>query len=124
MPIVDVEIVRRPGEVQPPDLAKAIADHVGEIFRTPVGTTWVKLRWLLSENYAENATTHELAFFPVFVTILKASQLERSALQEEITLLTRALAILCQRPEQNVHILYLPPAAGRIAFGGKLIPPE
>ena len=31
-----------------------------------------------------------------------------------------AIAEACSRPVEDVHILFEPPAAGRIAFGGKL----
>ena len=55
MPILDVEIVMRPDEVLPESLATSIAHRVGEALRSPAGHTWVKLRLLSSENYAENS---------------------------------------------------------------------
>ena len=44
-------------------------------------------------------------------------------LQTEVDRLTAAIAQICDRPAENVHIIYLPEGAGRIAFGGKVIGP-
>jgi hypothetical protein len=40
----------------------------------------------------------------------------------EASRLTEIIAQVCQRPQENVHIFYLPEGAGRVAFGGKLLP--
>ena len=122
MPILDVELVLRPDEDLPANLARQIAVRAGEVFAAPPGTTWVKLRTLAATHYAENDAEHGLDVYPVFVTVLKAQLPEPAALQAEVAALTDALAEACGRPPENVHILYLPAGAGRMAFGGKLVP--
>jgi phenylpyruvate tautomerase PptA (4-oxalocrotonate tautomerase family) len=42
-------------------------------------------------------------------------------LRNQIHRLTAAIAKVCERPPENVHLVYEPPARGRIAFGGKLV---
>jgi len=42
-------------------------------------------------------------------------------MQAQAEQLSTAFARLCNRPKENVHILYQPSTAGRIAFGGKLV---
>ncbi len=41
-------------------------------------------------------------------------------MKDEIAELTERFAEICGRSPEHVHIIYEPPAAGRIAFGGKL----
>lgn len=122
MPILEVEIVIRPSEVlHPQSLVSELANRAGDIFLAAPGTTWVKLRALGSEYYAENGCAAG-EYFPVFVTVLKASLPDPSTMQREIAALTAAVAQACGRPPENVHIFYLPAAAGRAAFGGKWVP--
>lgn len=117
MPIIDVEIV---GDESPkPSLAQELADAAGEIFGTPSGRTWVRLRMLSRDHYAENGTAQEHQ--PVFVTALKARRPDRDDMKREITQLTEAFARICERSFENVHVLYLPESSGRIAFGGDLV---
>jgi phenylpyruvate tautomerase PptA (4-oxalocrotonate tautomerase family) len=120
MPILEIEIVLQPGEVLVSDLAQIAADRLGEVFGSPPGNTWVRLRFLPAGQYAENGDAPGV--YPVFVTVLKAQLPEPQALQQELSELTRLLAEVFTRPEENVHILYLPPGAGRVAFGGRLMP--
>jgi phenylpyruvate tautomerase PptA (4-oxalocrotonate tautomerase family) len=70
------------------------------------------------EYYAENDSTEN--FYPVFVSVLKVKLPSLESMQAEVAKLTEAVAQICGRPQENVHILFLPEAAGRIAFGGKL----
>jgi hypothetical protein len=58
----------------------------------------------------------------VFVTILKREVREGAALDAEAQALTRAVAIAVGRPTDCVHVEFAPAAAGRLAFGGKLVP--
>jgi len=120
MPILDVEIVTYPDENVRPDLAKELANQAGEIFHSPPGNTWVKIRFIASENYAENSNASS-DVFPVFVSVLKARVPSLEALQAEVTRLTVVIAQVCNRPQENVHILHLTEGAGRVAFGGKLL---
>ena len=120
MPILNVEIVMRPDEHIRPGLARELADRTGEIFGSSPGSTWVKVYPLAGENYAENKSPFQ-DISPVFVSVLKATLASPNELQVEVTKLTAAVAKVCDRPEENIHILYLPEGRGRVAFGGSLL---
>jgi phenylpyruvate tautomerase PptA (4-oxalocrotonate tautomerase family) len=120
MPILDVEIITRPGETISPYLASKLANRAGTIFLSPPASTWVKVHTLPCENYAENDSP-DSNIYPVFVSILKANLPAPDALQQEVEQLTAAIAHLCNRPAENVHIIYLPEGTGRVAFGGKIV---
>jgi len=119
MPILTVEIVTRPDEYIRPELAQELADRTGKIFGSAPGTTWVKVYLIARENYAENITTSD-DISPVFVSILKAKLPSPVFLQVEVDKLTVAIAQICGRPEENIHILYLPEGTGCVAFGSKM----
>jgi len=121
MPIVEIEIITRPGEAINKDLSRQLADLVGEVFASPPGGTWVKLNQLPIEHYAENGGGLSPDVFPVFVSVIKSKIPGQIELENEIALLTSAIARACGRPKENVHILYHANVAGRIAFGGKLL---
>jgi len=118
MPILDVELV---AEVVPAGAAQALADAVGAVFGTPAGETWVRLRALAPAAYAESAGGGQPDTRPVFVTVTRRHLPARPALVQEIAALTHAIAGVVCRPPEQVHIEYAPPAAGRVAFGGKLV---
>jgi phenylpyruvate tautomerase PptA (4-oxalocrotonate tautomerase family) len=120
MPILDVEIVLSDGHAVPDNLAAQIADAAGKLFGSPPGTTWVRLRPLPRSCYAENDAPDPEGWNAVFVTVLKARLPATGELEPEIRSLTEIVADLCGRKPENVHVLYLPDAAGRIAFGGRL----
>jgi len=111
MPILDVELVGEPPADG--DLARRLADAAGVVLKTPPGKTWVRLRFL--SDYAENGGGPPAGIRPVFVSVLTADASKDSA-----EALATAIAEACGRSAENVHILYEPPARGRIAFGGKL----
>jgi phenylpyruvate tautomerase PptA (4-oxalocrotonate tautomerase family) len=121
MPVLDVEIVLKPGEEIAQGIARRIADRAGEIFGSRPRTTWVKLRAIPDDHYAENDAGPEIESHPVFVSILKAKLPPPDQMQREVDVLTPAIAEICGRPPENVHILYLPAGAGRIAFGGRIV---
>lgn len=120
MPILSVEIVVRPDEHIRPELARELADRTGEILGSLPGNTWVKVYPIARENYAENYSQLQ-DIYPVFISILKATLPSTDILQVEVTKLTAAVAKVCGRPEENVHIVYLPEGTGRVAFGGRLL---
>ena len=121
MPILDVEAVLLDHEIIDPHWALEIADATGRIFDTSPGHTWVRIRGLPRSQYAENGAGDSPKFGPVFVTVLKEQLPEVKDLRAEVEKLTGVIAEIIGRPEENVHVLYLPPGAGRISFGGKLV---
>jgi len=124
MPILDVEIVLRPGESMRLGLAAEIADRCGEVFGSPPGSTWVKLRAIPCDHYAEDRGGPPDGVFPVFVSVLKARLPAPDALHVEVARLSAAVAEAAGRPVENVHIAYLPAGASRVAFGGELVSAE
>ena len=121
LPILDVEIVVPTGLRLDAGLAPSIAEAAGQAFGTPAGGTWVKLRTLSYEFYAEDGGPPPDNGWPVFVTVLKAKMPEPDALEREVIHLTTEIARICRRPRESVHILYLPEATGRMAFGGRIV---
>jgi phenylpyruvate tautomerase PptA (4-oxalocrotonate tautomerase family) len=120
MPILDVTIVLGPGETLPADLAQRLADAAGHVFAAPPGRVWVTLHAEPADHYAENATARADTPRPVLVRLTQAVPAEASARAAQATALTQALAAALDRDSSLVHLIYEPPAAGRIAFGGRL----
>lgn len=120
MPILNIEIVLHPAELSDPGLAAALAERAGAAFGAAPGTTWVRLHYLPAGQYAEDGgPAEEIA--PVFVSVLKARLPPAEALPAEAARLAEAIAAVCGRPAENVHIIYEPAGAGRVAFGGRLL---
>jgi phenylpyruvate tautomerase PptA (4-oxalocrotonate tautomerase family) len=124
MPILDVEIVQPDATPLDRDLPARLADAAAAVFSSAPMQTWVRLRLLPATQYAENAGGPPPGTWPVFVTVLKARLPAPDAMRDEIRRLTQQIAHVCQRPAEQVHVLYAPPAAGRAAFGGTLVEPE
>jgi len=121
MPILDIEIVLRPGEALPPSLAADLAAAAAEAMGASPGRTWVKLSRFAAEDYAEDGAGPAEPVYPIFVRVLKAQRPMGAELQVEALRLTEAIARACNRPGANVHVLYEPHAEGRLAFGGQLV---
>ena len=119
MPILDVAIVVRPGEILRPTLAKELADAAGAVLNSAPGGTWVRLRTLAPDRYAEGPGASP-EVYPAFVEVLRAAVPDADAMQAEVTQLTSILSGLLDRPGENVHVIYLPAGRGRVAFGGNL----
>lgn len=120
MPILDVEVVLRPGESLRPTLAADIANRAAEVFGSPPGRTWVKLHLIQANHYAEDGQT-AVGRHPVFVSVLKSQPPSPEIMPAEVEQLTHAIAEACARPADNVHLIYQPAAVGRVAFGGRLV---
>jgi len=120
MPIVDIEIVLRPNETLRKEMVTDLADELGEILQSPQGGTWVRVRGLPADHYAENGGMPEGAY-PVFVSIIKSELPTRDEMQKEVEKITGAVAQICGRPSENVHVIYQPQGKGRVAFGGKIV---
>ena len=121
MPILNVEIVLRPGETVGRELAAELAERAGEVFDAVPGTTWVKVRTIAAEHYAENGGGPPEGVYPVFMSVLKAKLPDADRLRAEVASLTAAVAQVCARPPENVHVIYLPEGSGRVAFGGRIV---
>lgn len=121
MPIVTVEVVAGDGSATRNDLAQVLADAIGKALNSPPGHTWVRLRPITPNQYAENGSPPEATELPVFVTILERQASRGAELQAQVASLTRAVAEVVGRPASCVHIEFAPSAAGRLSFGGTLV---
>jgi phenylpyruvate tautomerase PptA (4-oxalocrotonate tautomerase family) len=120
MPILHVEVVGPLADDVARGLAQRIADAAGRALDSRPQGTWVKLHLLDEQAYAENAGGPPRGAQPVIVSVLQADLPPQSTLAQQASRLTEAIAGACRRPAENVHVIFEPPAAGRIAFGGKL----
>jgi phenylpyruvate tautomerase PptA (4-oxalocrotonate tautomerase family) len=122
MPIVDIQIVGKSNAGTSDAVSpQALADALGQVFASSPGRTWVRLHFLNSDAYAENDVMVSSAELPVFVTILHARPPTGAALITEVKAVTDTVARLITRPGGRVHVQYAPAAAGRQAFGGRLV---
>jgi phenylpyruvate tautomerase PptA (4-oxalocrotonate tautomerase family) len=121
MPILDVTVIGDPPARARGGWAGRIAEAAGAVFHSGPGNTWVVLHEHTLEDYAENAAGPVERYAPVFVRVLKKSLPLEPELKIEVEALTRAVAEVCGRDPAQVHVIYEPPAAGRVAFGGRLV---
>lgn len=121
MPILEVQIVGDP----PTEIREGLAAHLAEAAADVLGSrpagTWVKLQALPRADYAENGGGPDASIAPVFVRVLLRALPEGEVLRAQAHALARAIAGVCARSVDDVHVLYEPAAAGRIAFGGRLV---
>lgn len=121
MPIIDVEIILRPSETIGKEMVSELANEIGDILRTQEGQTWVKVHELSADHYAENGEKSE-GVYPIFISVMKSKLPTDEELQGEVEKITGAVAQICGRPSENVHVIYQPEGRGRVAFGGKIVP--
>lgn len=119
MPILDVDFVGPVADNVRRALARRIADAAGTVLGAPPRSTWVRMNFVPADEYAENDGA-EPGVFPVIVHVLEADPPEGEALATEARRLTEAIAAVCGRPAEQVHLVYAPPGRGRVAFGGRL----
>jgi enamine deaminase RidA (YjgF/YER057c/UK114 family)/phenylpyruvate tautomerase PptA (4-oxalocrotonate tautomerase family) len=121
MPILDVTIVE-PVDHSPRELSSRIADRVGDALDARAGGTWVRLRLLPGDAYAESGGA-PAGVRPVFVELtLREWPPTGAARASSARAVAQAVADACGRPVENVHVILAPPGAGRVAFGGELLP--
>lgn len=120
MPILEIDLVGEVGTADAAGLAQRLADAAGAVFGSAPQSTWVKIRILGPADYAENGGAASPQR-PVFVKVLKRSTSEGTEMADEVRRLTAAVAEVCSRPSESVHVCYEPPAQGRQAFGGELV---
>ena len=121
MPIVDIELVCQSDAEFSAISARALADALGRAMASEAGHTWVRLHLLGSQAYAENDVSVDTADLPVFVTVLQAKLPAFPELAAEVKAITEAVAACVGRSLERVHVQYAPAAAGRQAFGGRLV---
>jgi phenylpyruvate tautomerase PptA (4-oxalocrotonate tautomerase family) len=122
VPIVTIQIVVPNNENQySTEQLAQLSDDLGSIFNSNAGGTWVKLEYLDRNHYAENDAHPDTNIQPTFVEVLKRVLPEQEALASEAEQIAAKVAHILSRPLENVHIIYLPPGEGRVAFGGKLL---
>ena len=119
MPILNVDFVGPLPDNVKRVLARRIADAAGTVLGSPPRRTWVRVRFVTADEYAENEGA-EPGVFPVIVSVLEADPPQGDDLAGEALRLTEAIAAACNRPAENVHLVYDAPARGRVAFGGRL----
>jgi len=120
MPIIDVEIVLRSNESIREEVVSELANELGEIFHSSPGQTWIKLHPLSADQYAENGGTPD-GVYPIFVTVMKSKLSSFEEMQKEVAKITGAIAQICGRPSDNIHVIYQPAGRGRVAFGGTIV---
>jgi phenylpyruvate tautomerase PptA (4-oxalocrotonate tautomerase family) len=121
MPVVTVEFVSDSDHPIREGLAQALADAIGRVLATPPGHTWVRLRALQSNQYAENDTHLEATSLPVFITVMVRIPPAGAELSAQIAALTQAVAQVFGRPGSCIHIEYASAGSGRVSFGGRLV---
>lgn len=121
MPIVTLQLVADAAPDLPHGTVQQLADALGVLFDSPPGSTWVRLTHLPSAHYAENDTALDTNVHPVFVEVLKRTLDAPDVLATQANAIARLIADRLNRPSEHVHVLYLPPGAGRVAFGGQLV---
>ena len=120
MPILTVEIVHDSGATPTQDLAQRLADRAGEALGAALGTTWVLVNPVPSTRYAESGGGGG-EYRPVFVRVLRRAQPDEADWSDEVSAHTGAVAEVCGRARDQVHVIYEPPALGRVAFGGVMV---
>jgi hypothetical protein len=120
MPLIEIEII---GSLNVPvsGLARKLADELGMLFGSAVGESWVRLRFLPKENYAENGADIPVGAQAIFVQVTKRQLPGPEILAQEARRISKVVAADCGRSADQVHVIYEAPGAGRIAFGGKLV---
>jgi phenylpyruvate tautomerase PptA (4-oxalocrotonate tautomerase family) len=120
MPILEIEWVEKGGEQLPADIATHLAHVCGQALRAEPGRTWVRLRRLPTPGYGEDGQL-PAGVAPVFVEVLMSRLppvVQRAGVAQR---LAQSVGETMGRPVANVHILFLPEAWERIAFGGNLL---
>lgn len=121
MPIVTVEIVTASDREWGRDITQSLADAIGRALNSAPGHTWVRCRLLGQHEYAENEGSSSDARMPVFVTITRRQLPAAHEIEAEVEAVTVAVAEVVGRRPDQVHVEYAPAAAGRLAFGGKVV---
>ncbi len=120
MPLIEIEII---GElkVPPTGLTQKLVDAIATVLGSDVAQTWLRLRTTPVDCFAENGADAPQGAAAIFVNVTKRHLPDLATLEVEADHISEAVAKLCHRPKERVHVIYEPPGNGRIAFGGKLV---
>ena len=118
MPIVTIQCVGNADGEWDENTTQGLADELGRLFGSEPGGTWLRLTHLPRTQYAENETMVPPNVQPTFVEVMQGTLPADLAQQAEqvAAIVARQLG----RSQANVHVFYMPPAGGRVAFGGQL----
>lgn len=119
MPILDLTIVGELDAGLREHAARRVADAAAVVFETGPGRCWARVRELDARDYAENGGPTEAR--PVFVSVLRADLPTPGPRAALASALAGGVAEALGRPAENVHVLFEPGGAGRVAFGGALV---
>jgi phenylpyruvate tautomerase PptA (4-oxalocrotonate tautomerase family) len=119
VPIVDVEMVT--DDELSDDLARQLADAIGQSLGSEPGRTWVRLRTLGRHRYAESGGPLPDDVAPVFITISARRHPEPDDFASVAPKLCAAVAAVTGAQAENTHVLFGQDARGRVAFGGTLV---
>ncbi len=111
LPILDVEIDLPAGQSVSNSVARGIAEAAGEILGVERSRTWVRMRPLPVDREAKGAEDHSAEAHPVFVTVWRLSSPGPRLLRDQAEALARAVADVCKRPVEDVHVLFEPSPA-------------
>ncbi len=120
MRILDVEVIGFVPDDVREGLARRVADRAGDALDSKPQGTWAKLRFLDEDAYAENGGGPPASAKPVLVSLFQAEPPQGEQLAQLASRLTVAIASACDRPAENVHIIFEPAGLGCVSFGGKL----
>lgn len=119
MPILNIEIIGPLEESLLPGLAERLANLAGQALNSRPQGTWVKLKFVPRDQYAENQGGPPPGVLPVIVTLLQATVPHGNALARQAGDLASAIAEGLERPREHIHIIVEPAAKTRIFFGGE-----
>jgi phenylpyruvate tautomerase PptA (4-oxalocrotonate tautomerase family) len=122
MPIITIECVVSAAENKyPAEIIRRLADELGRLLGSKPAGAWLKMRYLDDMQYAENESDVDPAVRPTFVEVLKHSLGNQESLAAESRKIASTVSETLDRPRENVHVIFLPEGAGRVAFGGELV---
>ena len=121
MPLIDVQVILKPGETLANNFASKIADTIGQTMDSPPGHVWVKVTSVSRSSYAENGSTIPDKMAPIFISVLLGELPETAQLEQLSANMAAAVAAVSKRKKSEVHIVFEPAGVGRVSFAGNLM---
>ena len=123
MPIVELELVTsNEAEKLMPDVIQQLSDEIGDYLGSDTAGTWLKVRYLDQDHYAENNLAGaDGRLKPTFVYVLRYQLPGQDKLAQDARRLAAIVSGCTGRPVENTHIVFEPDGKGRVAFGGELV---